>query len=397
MEEYDLIVVGAGPAGSGAAVTAAKAGLKVLMVEKRAEIGSPKRCGEGLSRSSFRRMGYDKALPEWISQTIIGATVYSPNRKFVRMDHTEPEHENDGWVIERKQFDKWLAAEAVRAGAKVLAKTDASLIMENGKVAGVRLKDRDDEWDVKAKVVIAADGVESRIAREAGLNTTLALKDIASGAQLEMAGIDTDQDRIEIYFDQELAPGGYFWVFPKGDGKANVGIGVRKPFAEKTAYEYLRDFIKTCPGLRNGSVIEVNSGGVPVGGLMKDMILDNFMVVGDAAHHANPIHGGGIGEAFVGGKIAAEVAAEAIEAGDTSRAFLQEYNRRWWAERGDTLIKVFKLREVVESLNNDELNWLCEELQGVNLSEFSKARKFGFLAKIIMKRPRLIRLTGKLM
>ena len=172
---------------------------------------------------------------------------------------------------------------------------------------------------------------------------------------------------------------------------------MRKPFAGKPAVEYLKDFIDTCPGLKDGSIIEVNSGGVPVGGLMKDMVLDNFMVIGDAAHQANPIHGGGIGEAFVGGKIAGEVAAEAIAAGDTSKAFLYEYNKRWWSERGDMLIQVFKLREVVESLNNEQLDWLCEELQGENLSEFSKARKFKLLAKILIKRPALIRLAGKLM
>ena len=193
---YDIVIVGAGPAGSGAAIAAAKAGLKVLMVEKRAEIGSPRRCGEGLSRSSFRRMGYTEARPEWVSQPIIGATVYSPNRKFVRMDHTETEHENDGWVIERKQFDKWLAYEAVKAGAKVLAKTDASLLKEDGKVAGVRLKNSDREWDVRTSIVIAADGVESKTAREAGLNTTLQLKDIASGAQFEMAGVDIDKNSL---------------------------------------------------------------------------------------------------------------------------------------------------------------------------------------------------------
>jgi len=397
MENCDILIIGGGPAGSGAAITAAKAGLKVLVVEKRAEIGAPKRCGEGLSRSSFMRMGYSEAEPEWVSRPVIGATVYSPDMNFVRMDNVIRGYETDGWVIERKDFDKWLSAEAAKFGAKIMAKTEAlNLIKEHGKVVGARLKHQTDEWNVNAKIVIAADGVESKIAREAGLNTTLKLSDIASCAQFEMAGIDIDSDRIEIYFNQELAPGGYFWIFPKGEKRANVGIGVRNPFSEDVAYDYLKKFIELCPGLKNGSIIEVNSGGVPVGGLLKDMVLDNFMVVGDAAHHANPIHGGGISEAFVGGRIAADVAVEAIKAGDTSKEFLSKYNERWWEERGNMLMKVYRLREVMDDLNNDELNWLCQELHGVNISEFSRARKFGFLAKILLKKPKLAMYARKL-
>ena len=398
MEEYDILIIGAGPAGSGAAITAAKAGLSVLMIEKRAEIGSPKRCGEGLSRSSLRRMGYDEAVPVWVSTPITGATVYAPNKKYVRMDHTEPEYDCDGWVVERKQFDKWLATEAAKAGARVIAKTEAvKLLKEDDKIVGATLKTHEEEWDVKAKIVIAADGVESKIAREAGIDTTLKITDIASCAQYEMAGIKIDNNRIELYFDQELAPGGYFWIFPKGEGRANIGIGVRKPFSSGVAHEYLKNFIETCPGLKGGSIIEVNSGGVPVGGLLKDMVTDNFMVVGDAAHHANPIHGGGISESFVGGKIAAEVAVEVIRAGDTSKEALSRYNEKWWEERGNMLTKVLRLREVTETLNNDELNWLADELYGVNLTEFSRARKFTLLAKILMKKPSLVLMARKLL
>jgi len=396
MVDCDILVIGGGPAGSGAALAASKAGLSVLMVEKRAEIGAPKRCAEGLSRSSFERMGFKEPKPEWISRTMIGATVYSPDRNCVKMTHVLGGNE-DGWVVDRKVFDKWLASLAAEAGAKVMAKTEAvSLIKEDGKVTGARLRYRDNEWDVKAGVVIAADGVESKIAREAGIDTTLKLTDIASGAQFEMTNIDIDPDRLEIYFDQELAPGGYFWIFPKGKNKANVGIGVRKPFSKDAAYDYLKKCIETVPGLKNGSVLEVNSGGVPVGGLLKDMVLDNFMVAGDAAHHANPMHGGGIAEAFVGGRIAGEVAAEGIAAGNTSKKFLSRYNDRWWKERGNKLMKVYKLKEVIESLNNEELNWLCHELQGMNLSDFSSANKFGLLAKILMKKPKLVLLARKL-
>jgi digeranylgeranylglycerophospholipid reductase len=394
METYDVVVVGAGPGGSGAATEAAGRGLRVLMVEKRQEIGCPKRCGEGLSRSSASRMGVEPN-PLWIRREIKGATGIAPNGRKVTVDYRDgPE----GWVIERKMLDKVLAEKAVEAGARVLARTEVTgLLREDGIISGVRLESGGKKWNVKAPLIIAADGVESRIAREAGLDTTLGLSDVASGAQFEMAGIEIDPDRIELYFGSDIAPGGYAWIFPKGRNVANVGIGVRKHFTKKPAIEYLRKFIDSRPGLRKGSVLEVNSGGVPVGGLLKNMVTDNFIAVGDAAHQVNPIHGGGISEAFVGGRMAGEVAAEARQAGDYSEAFLSRYNERWWKERGDMLSKVLKLRLVVENLSDDDLNFLAENLKGEDLIEFSKARGFKLLAKLLMKRPGLIAQARKLL
>jgi digeranylgeranylglycerophospholipid reductase len=394
MESYDVVVIGAGPAGSGAAIAASKHGLRVLMIEKRQEIGSPKRCGEGLSRKSCLRMGLEPD-PAWIRREIKGATAIAPNGNRLTVDYRDgPE----GWVIERKIFDKFLAGMAVRAGARVLARTEAtSLHKEDGIISGVELESEGRSWTVKTPLIIAADGVESRIARQAGIDTTLKLSDAVSGAQLEMAGIEIDPDRIELYFGNELAPAGYVWIFPKAPDSANVGIGVRKPYAKKPAMEYLRDFIESRPGLRKGSVLEVNSGGVPVGGFMQNMVTDGLIVIGDAAHQVNPIHGGGISEAFVGGRLAGEVAAEARQAGDYSESFLSRYNERWWKERGQTLNKILKLRRVTESLSDDDLNWLSQNLKGEDLIDFSKARGFAMLAKLMMKRPRLINLARKLL
>lgn len=394
MDTYDVIVVGAGPGGSGAAKAAAEKGLRVLVVEKRQEIGSPKRCGEGLSKTSAERMGVEPQK-EWIRQEIRGATCYSPDGKHVRVDYADgPE----GWVIERKMFDKHLAEKAVKAGARVLAKTEVmDLVREDGIISGAVLESEGKAWKVRAPLIIAADGVESTVARMAGVDTTLKLSDIASGVQFEMAGIDIDPDRLELYFGNDVAPGGYVWIFPKGKDIANVGIGVRKPYSKRSALEHLREFIDARPGLKKGSILEVNSGGIPVGGILKNMVADNLIIVGDAAHQVNPIHGGGMAEAWVGGRIAGEVAAEAKESGDYSAEFLSRYNDRWWKERGDMLIKVLKLRKVVEKLSDDDLNHLAKELKGENLVEFSKAKGFRMLAKLMMKRPKLILLARELM
>jgi digeranylgeranylglycerophospholipid reductase len=391
-QEYDVVVVGMGPGGSAAARVCAEKGLKVLGVEKRQEIGCPKRCGEGLSKNALKRMGL-RFDSKWVCQVIKGATVYAPNGKYIRIDYKGPE----GWVIERKIFDKELAKQAARSGAKIIAKAEVIEIFREGKILKVRIVFQHEKFDVKTKILIASDGVESKIARLIGLDTTIKLIDVASAAQFEMANVKIDPNRIELYFGNEIAAGGYCWIFPKGKDSANVGIGVRKPFSKDIAYNYLKRFVESKPGLKRGSVIEVNSGGVPVGGLLENMVVDNFMVVGDAAHQVNAIHGGGISEAYVGGKIAGEVAVKSIKKGDYSKKVLEEYNKKWWDLRGKKLQKIVKLRQVVESLSDEELNWLAEYLSGEDLIGLTHASGFKKLYFVLMKKPRLIPLARKLL
>lgn len=390
----DVLVVGMGPGGSGAARHCAEMGLSVIGVEKRAEIGAPKRCGEAISRHGMiERIGIEPKGP-WLVQEIHGAIVYAPNGRHIRIDYDGPE----GWVVERKMFDKHLAALAAKAGAKIFAKTEAkNFRRENGAVKAT-LESEGETAEIEAKIVIAADGVESVVAREMGVNTTNKLIDICSGAQFEMAGVKlANPNMIEFFFDVEGAPGGYLWIFPKGDGVANVGIGVRKPWAKKPAIEYLRDFVAKRADLKDASIIEVNSGGVPVGGFLKDSVADNLMIVGDAAHQVNPIHGGGIPEAYMAGRIAADVAAEAVKASDFSKKFLKKYDDIWEEQRGSKLKRILRLREVMESMTEDDLNWLAEYLQGEDLVDLSRSSGFTRLAKVLMKKPKLIKLAGKLL
>lgn len=391
-KEYDVIIVGVGPAGSSVARHCAEKGLSVLAVEKRQEIGSPKRCGEGLSRSAVERMNI-KVEPSWALKVIKGASVYAPNGKKVVVDFDGPE----GWIIERKQFDKYLARLASKAGAKILTKTEVYDVKREGKELKVFLKSGNETYDVKCKVLVACDGIESRIARLMGIDTTISLSDVASCVQFEMSGIRIDPNRIELYFGNEIAPGGYVWIFPKGKDTANVGIGVRKPFSKASALVYLKKFINNRENLRKGSIIEVNSGGVPVGGFLKTMVDDNFVIVGDAAHQVNPIHGGGIAEAYVAGRIAGEVIAKAVKKGDYSKTTLLEYERKWWKERGEKLKKLLKLREVVEKLSDEELNWLADYLKGEELVDLARASGIKKLAFILMKKPKLVNLARKLL
>ncbi len=375
-DEYDVVVVGAGPAGSTTARKCSEKGLKVLLVEKRSEIGSPKRCAEGLSTNAAKELDLDIPV-QCVSTTINGAIVYAPNGK--RFEVSLP-GETDGLVLERKQFDKWLASRASLEGVKVISKTEFIEFTDNG----VMLEISGERKDVRCKIIVASDGVESLVLRKAGMNTVKKLKYVDSGFQYEMSNIDIeDEHKIIIYFSQKKSPRGYCWVFPKGPKHANVGIGIAGDHTEKTAKQYLDDFISSRPELMKGSILEVNAGNIPVGDLMKEMVINNVIGVGDSVNQVNPIHGGGIAESMKAGTFAADAIAKALKANDLE--LLKEYNDVWWKERGAKLKNVERVREIIEKMSDDNLNDLADSITSQDMLDFAQGNNVAKLVKITAK------------
>jgi digeranylgeranylglycerophospholipid reductase len=218
-DHYQVVVVGAGPAGSLAAWEAAQQGLCVLLIEKRQEIGSPVRCAEGITPGALE--GLIAADPTWISAHVCRAkiTVVRDGKDHEwRPDavHGTGDVSGVGYIVERRVFDRVLSEKAAAVGARVVLKTAVTgLLRESGKVVGVEVRGPWGRREIGADIVIGADGVESRVGTWAGLDTTLPLPDLMSCAQLLIAGIDIDPECTYYYLDAELAPGGYAWIFPR--------------------------------------------------------------------------------------------------------------------------------------------------------------------------------------
>jgi digeranylgeranylglycerophospholipid reductase len=338
---YDVVVVGAGPGGSVSAREAAKLGLSVLLLEKRQEIGSPVRCAEGIAHELLAP--FIEPDPRWISAVVSKAQI------MVVGDGTTVTRQAEGrqgYVLERRVFDRVLAEEAAKAGAQVMVKTAATgLLLEDDVARGVVARGPAGVMEIECAVVIGADGVESQVGPWAGLDTALPLKDAMACAQYLLAGIEIDPACCYYYVGQGVAPGGYAWVFPKGEGKANVGLGVQADLAADTALNYLNHFIESQPHLAQGSPVTLVVGGVPVGPPLPRLVTSGLMLVGDAARQADPLTGGGIANAMLAGRLAAEVAAQAIAAGDTSAAALARYEERWMAGRGRKMARNHRLKE----------------------------------------------------
>jgi len=382
-ERYDLVVVGAGPAGSSAAKRAAEAGFDVLLIEKRQEIGDPVRCAEGAGKRGIER--HIKPDPRWIAAEVRGSRVFAPDGTRLEISE-EGSGVEVGYVLERKIFDRVLAEEAADAGADVMVKTLATgLIREDGRVAGIQGRSLGRAVEVRAGLVVGADGVESMVGRWAGIETTLAPGDIETCAQFLLKGVEVD-DYCEFYLSNRLAPGGYLWVFPKGDGMANVGIGVLGSRSEGgMPIELLTRFVnKNFPSAR---VVEVVVGGVPVCGPIKRTIADGLMLVGDAARQSDPLTGGGILNALDAGVIAGEVAAGSLEREDVSREALEEYEERWREKIGASLARSLVVKERLVQLSDKDLNTLAHSIKDKDIARMGL---FDLLFLLFKTNPRLL-------
>jgi len=378
--QYDIIVVGAGPAGSTAARFAAENGASVLLLEKDREVGIPVRCAEGVGEAGLKLVVEPKE--SWIANIIKGVYLYAPNGKRVELTNN-----NIGYVLNRKIFDYDLACYAAEAGAEVHTKAYVfDVVKKNNSIQGVRLYLAGKETLVNGKIIIGADGVESRVGRMAGLRTHISMHDIETCAQVTAANVDIESDFCHFYFSHEIAPGGYVWIFPKGNGVANIGLGISGDYSkDKSAKQYLEEFLsKNFPNI---SILTAVAGGVPCAKTLKTMVANGLILVGDAARQANPVSGGGIVSGMIAAKIAGTVAAKAVREQDISAQNLSDYHRQWQDAEGKTHERFYKIKEAIFKLSNDDLNQIADTLLKIPMEKRTLSKLF---TTALINQPKLV-------
>jgi digeranylgeranylglycerophospholipid reductase len=383
----DVLVVGGGPAGLIAAreLMAQDRGLSVMLLERDRAIGAPVRCGEGVGGGGLSEF-IDPAGASWVSRKITKVIFRAPDATEVRVAEGDV-----GYVLDRTRFEPALAAEAGRAGAEILIGTEATGLRRDGDGWLVAVRGAAREYVVRTRLVIAADGVDGMVARWAGLDTRVPSRDMESCAQYLMTNVNVDQDAIYLHFGNNIAPGGYAWVFPKGDASANIGLGVVALRAGgRNARQWLDAYAQSYfpTGIRVSSTV----GGVIVHPTIKRTVTDGLITVGDAAHMINPLSGGGIVNAMKAGRLAAHVGAEALAARDTSAARLSRYHAVWMEMLGDDHIRFHRLKDALSKFEDAFFDDLARTVNKIDNEKRTLRRIFG---SALMHHPTLLPVVAK--
>ncbi len=393
-QRYDVVIVGAGPAGGIAAITAAKAGLRTLLIEKHLQIGEPLCCAEGISFCGLNdNIPVD---PSWVDADVERCYLHSPNGTILQFDHPDA-----GFVLSRRRFEQGLAEIAASHGCEVLTGTEVTGLNRgaNGLFDGVRLTCGGSEWLVGCELIIAADGIESMVARWAGIDTTLPTDRLDSAAQFLFDGVpELDPTRMEFYFDTDYAPGGYAWVFPKGNNTANVGLAVAPAVAgSRKAMPMLRDFMKFRFGSSAPTPLKRTVGGIPEFCGRKFMLAKNVMVTGDAARLLDSITGAGIANALWSGRIAAETAVEYLADGHGDLTLLKRYPERWMAVRGRQMRFFLWARQIFLRMTNEDFDAVVGAMAGLyNGKTITAIDPIDVIRRALRARPALLRLARHL-
>ncbi len=332
---YDVVVVGAGPAGAIAAKYAAMNGAITLLIEEHASVGSPVQCTGLISTAAL--MECEIGEGNFVLAKMRGAFVYAPNCEELKVEGKDIK----AYVIDRKIFDRALVEQSLDAGVDLLLRTRFTG-MERGKIS---VNSNGEKKDIHADIVIGADGIQSSVGRAAGL---LRCEKFLSGIQFEAPYDAKDPEFVEIFTGNEIVPGFFAWAVPF---KGFARIGLATTYAPAT--NYLEKLLKhpVVASRYMGSRTEIVMGGIPLGAPGKTATED-VMLVGDAAGQVKPTSGGGIYMGAVCARIAGEVAARASR----KEAKLSEYEKRWRGTIGRELGIGMRIHKSIGKLSDESLN-----------------------------------------
>lgn len=396
--DYDVVIAGAGIGGKVLALKLAKAGYDVLLIDMkpRKKIGL-KICGDGISASYFDKIGIPKPTGNELSSIIHASEVISPDEKHKLIVSGE------GYTIDRLNFEQRLLNDALKAGAELLDETTiVHPIIKNNVVTGVKVKNlkTSEEKVIHGRLTVDATGQASAIRVRLPENLIIEKQiekfDIAA-AYRDIIELENEPwwstDQIYIYLNHKYAPGGYVWIFPKGEKIANIGLGIQPVKGAPTPVKLLKKFYDD-KNIKIARTINTGGGFVPVRRPLSQIVLDGLILLGDAASQANPLHGGGMGHAMIAAHIASNVIGDQLESssGILTKEELWPYAVEYMKADGAKNAALEIIRILLQGLTNDEINFIMREkiVSGEELYQLESKPKeshgiWGKILKAIMK------------
>jgi len=362
--DYDVVIVGGGPAGSSAAFTAAKNGVRVAILEKEDSIAQSVRTSGVTWIKDVKKFG----IPSECYNEIRKYSFCSPNNQ-VSISDAEPR----AVVLDVRKTYQWLTQQAEKEGADIFLKTNVTGVKTdaNGKITGVKASSNEDII-FNAKVVIDASGFQSVVAKSLGVVTQW--ERFGVGAEYEATAEHVEQDTWWLMVGQQYSPAGYAWIFPVSKNTVRIGVGIGKPESNVDPTERLKELLKTKLGpikdLGKITPIEFHYGLIPNDGLSRKTVYDNLILVGDSAGQANPLVLEGIRYAIMFGRVAGDVSANAVKSGDTSEKSLKKYEENWQKAIKTKINSAYKVQDRWIGLTDEEWDKEIEIIGELTPDEF---------------------------
>ena len=386
--QYDIVIVGGGPAGSSAALIAAKNGMKVALLEKENSIAETVRTSGVTWIQNIKEFG----IPDDCFNPISNFSFCSPNNE-VSIKDSIPR----AAVLDVRKTYRWLSNEAQKAGADIFVKTNIKDIVKNekGDIVGVKGIGVKGEVTFHAKTIIDASGFSSTVCKAMGFVTQW--ERFGAGAEWEVKAENVDSKTWWLMVGQQYSPAGYAWIFPMKDNIVRIGVGVGKPESDVDPTQRLKELMETKLGpikkLGKITPIEFHYGLIPNDGLSRKTVYNNLILVGDSAGQANPLVLEGIRYAIKFGRVAGKVAADAIKLGDTSKESLYPYEENWRKEIESKIKSAGKVQDRWIGLSDEEWDKeldIIKELKSEEFLDFIKA-DFGLsnMLKLATRHPKL--------
>ncbi len=356
--EHDVIVVGAGPAGSTTAIFLAQQGYDVLLLDRH-QFPRDKTCGDAVPAGAIEilnRLGMQDKIAASVERgelyPLEGMRLVSPKGYELDASFRKGREGSDSYVAPRIYFDTLIQQHAIDSGATFKQMPVLGPLLENGRVIGVKAKSNGSVQEIRSQVVIGADGVTSSITRALRPKPKQhkdAHRAVALRAYIE--DIEELPGQVEFYMYDEILPG-YAWIFPTGNGQANIGLGMRldKFRAKKQSLEEMLTAFLEIPNIKKrlkhgGKLRDVATWQLNFGSQKQlQHVYDGALLVGDAAGFINPLTGGGIHNALISAKFAAWTVHEAMQKGNTSRQAMKVYEQRCYDAMWGSMKRSYRMQ-----------------------------------------------------
>ncbi len=350
---YDVIIVGAGPAGSYTAYELASSGYSVAVLEQKSASGLDICCTGIISTECFNSFGIS---PEVILAKANSVRLFSPSGRCLRLESEKVQ----ACVIDRASFDQAIARKAQASGAHYFLSsrvTDITVEEDRAKVEVLYLGSGE---MFTSRAVILANGFKPKLSQELGLGK---IRNFLIGAQTEIEAQNIDE--IEMYFGRQIAPGSFAWLVANSANKALAGL-----LSTSQAKLHLEKFLlgPFCQGRMTTGEVKIRQKAIPLGTLPRTYG-DRLLVIGDAAGQVKPTTGGGIYLGHLGAKIAAEVLKEALESDDLAAARLSRYQKECKAKMGREISLGYRARQLYGRLSDKRIEKIFNMLDSGGAAE----------------------------